>query len=84
MPISREQALEVLDRFDREMDERLKTAQSEVERLQAELADAKRIRVAIIEEAIAKNWPQARVGRSLGTTRQRVAQLRVEVIRRGQ
>lgn len=78
MPISREQAIEALGRHDREVDARLRAAQARVDELRAELTEAKAIRVAVIEEAIAGGWPQAQVGRSLGVTRQRVRQIRAE------
>jgi DNA-directed RNA polymerase specialized sigma subunit len=73
----RQAALDTLARLDRETGERLRHAQSEVDRLQAELDEAKDIRRGVIEEALAQGWTQAKVGRSLGMTRQRVAQLRV-------
>jgi hypothetical protein len=76
MPISRKQALDALQRCDHETDDRLSSAQATVKRLQDELAEAKAIRLALIEEALTEGWTQARVGRALGMTRQRVAQLR--------
>lgn len=76
MPISREQALHALERHDREIHDRLASAQAEVARLQDELANAKVIRLGLIEEALTEGWTQVKVGQALGMTRQRVAQLR--------
>jgi uncharacterized small protein (DUF1192 family) len=78
MPITRKQAVDALQRHDVETHDRLAGAQAEVARLQAELAEAKAIRFAVIEEAMTEGWTQARVGRALGMTRQRVGQLRRE------
>lgn len=74
--ISREAALAALARHEQETDERLREAQAKVTRLQAELDEAKDMRRGVIEEALAQGWTQAKVGRALGVTRQRVAQLR--------
>lgn len=75
-PISHQQAKEVLERHEREVADRLHQSQAKVDRLLAELAEAKSIRLAVIEEAIGEGWSQAKVGRALGLTRQRVAQIR--------
>jgi hypothetical protein len=72
----RAQALAALERLNAEIDERLRTAQARVQELQAELEEAKQVRSAVVEEALSEGWSQARVGRSMGLTRQRVAQIR--------
>src|SRR4051812_42345677 len=56
MSISRREALDALERADRETSERLGEAQRTVDELQAQLADAKVVRLALIEEAIAEGW----------------------------
>lgn len=76
MPISRQQAIDALQRHEHETHERLSGAQATVKRLEDELAEAKTIRLALIEEALGEGWTQAKVGRAIGMTRQRVAQLR--------
>jgi hypothetical protein len=78
MPISREQAIEALARLDRETDARLREAQKAVEEAARVYEQAKQVRAAVIEEAIAGNWSMGRVGKSLGMSRQRVSQLRHE------
>jgi 2-keto-4-pentenoate hydratase len=72
----RTQALAALERLNAEIDERLRSAQTRVHELQAELEEAKRVRSAVVEEALSEGWSQAQVGRSMGITRQRVAQIR--------
>jgi 2-keto-4-pentenoate hydratase len=72
----RAQALAALERLNAEIDERLRSAQTRVHELQAELEEAKRVRSAVVEEALSEGWSQAQVGRSMGITRQRVAQIR--------
>jgi chromosome segregation ATPase len=72
----RAQALAALERLNAEIDERLRSAQTRVQELQAELEEAKQVRSAVVEEALGEGWSQARVGRSMGLTRQRVAQIR--------
>jgi hypothetical protein len=84
MPISRDQALAALDRFDYQTGARLREAQGRVDALLAELAEAKVVRVALIDEALEAGWSQAKVGRALGLSRQRVMQIRAADARRSE
>lgn len=64
-----------IDRIDREIDERLRATQARIAAAEAELLAAKQERYGVISEALAVRWPQARIGASLGLSKQRVAQL---------
>jgi hypothetical protein len=75
---SRDQILADLARLDNELDARLREAQTRVEEAAQAYEEAKQVRAAVIEEAVASSWSMGRVGKSLGVTRQRVAQLRNE------
>lgn len=75
---SREQVLAELARLDAEMDARLRESQEAVEEAARAYEEAKQVRAAVIEEAVGNRWSMGRVGKSLGMTRQRVAQLRHE------
>lgn len=66
----------VIDRLDREIDQRLRASQAEIERLEAELLAAKQQRAGVISEALTARWSHSRIGESLGLSKQRVAQLK--------
>jgi hypothetical protein len=78
MPQSREQLLAALARLDSEIDGRLREAQAAVDEAARAYEEAKQVRAAVIEEAISADWSMGKIGRTLGITRQRVAQLRHE------
>ena len=75
---SREQVMAELARMDSELDARLREVQDRVEAAAQAYEEAKQVRASVIGEAVGTGWSMGRIGRSLGMTRQRVAQLRHE------
>lgn len=76
MNTRRAQAQAVIEEEDLELATRLLAANDRIAAAEAELARRKRDRAAVVGEAAAAGWSDRRVGKVLGLSKARVAQLR--------
>jgi uncharacterized protein (UPF0335 family) len=75
----RSRAQEMIAEEDAEIAARLRAANDRLAQAEAELEAIKEERAGIIGEAAGVGWSDARIGRVLGLSKQRIAQLRKSV-----